>query len=113
MCIRDRLGWVCKFNKTFTNSEALEAEKLRKPENKLVAFKLDERGVPRHGYDIVDTQGKIIGRVTSGTMSPSLGIGIGLGYVPKVFAAVDSKINIQVRKKAIPATVVKLPFYKK
>ena len=107
------LGWVCKFNKTFTNSEALEAEKLRKPENKLVAFKLDERGIPRHGYDIVDTQGKTIGRVTSGTMSPSLGIGIGLGYVPKVFAAVDSKINIQVRKKAIPATVVKLPFYKK
>ena len=106
------LGWVCKFNKKFTNSDALEAEKLRKPENKLVAFKLDERGVPRHGYDIVDGSGKTIGRVTSGTMSPSLGIGIGLGYVPSIFASVDSKINIQVRKKAIPATIVKLPFYK-
>lgn len=106
------LSWVCKFNKTFTNSEALEAEKARKPENRLVAFKMDERGIPRHGYDIVDSSGNKIGRVTSGTMSPSLGIGIGLGYVPRVFASADSKINIQVRKKAIPATVVKLPFYK-
>lgn len=106
------LSWVCKFNKDFTNSEALQAEKERKPENRLVAFKMDERGIPRHGYDIVDGSGKTIGRVTSGTMSPSLGIGIGLGYVPRVFASADSKINIQVRKKAIPATVVKLPFYK-
>jgi aminomethyltransferase len=106
------LSWVCKFNKKFTNSEALQAEKVRKPENKLVAFKLDERGIPRHGYDIVDGQGKTIGRVTSGTMSPSLGIGIGMGYVPKVFAAADSKIHVQVRKNAIPATVIKLPFYK-
>lgn len=106
------LSWICKFNKPFTNSEALEAEKAHTPERKLVAFKLDERGIPRQGYDIVDTQGKTIGKVTSGTMSPSLGIGIGLGYVPKVFAKVDSKIHIQVRKKAIPATVAKLPFYK-
>ncbi len=106
------LGWICKFNKSFTNSEALEEEKARTPEQKLVAFELDERGIPRQGYDIVDNQGKTIGRVTSGTMSPSLGKGIGLGYVPKVFADVNSKIHIQVRKKAIPATVVKLPFYK-
>ena len=106
------LSWVCKFNKVFTNSEALQAEKERTPERKLIAFKLDERGVPRHGYDIVDSSGKTIGNVTSGTMSPSLGIGIGLGYVPKVFSKVDSKIHIQVRKKAIPATVIKLPFYK-
>ncbi|MCB0428394.1 MAG: glycine cleavage system aminomethyltransferase GcvT, partial [Mangrovimonas sp.] len=73
---------------------------------------LDERGIPRHDYDIVDGQGKTIGRVTSGTMSPSLGKGIGLGYVPSVFAEEGSKINIQIRKNAIPATVVKLPFYK-
>ena len=107
------LGWVCKFNKDFTNSDALEAEKQRKPENKLVAFKLDERGIPRQGYAIVDSNGNNIGRVTSGTMSPSLGIGIGLGYVPKALSKIDSKIFIQVRKNAIPATVVKLPFYKK
>lgn len=106
------LSWVCKFNKAFTNSAALQAEKERKPDNKLVAFKMDERGIPRHGYDIVDEFENKIGRVTSGTMSPSLGEGIGLGYVPRVFAAADSKIFIQVRKKLIPATVVKLPFYK-
>ena len=106
------LGWICKFNKTFTNSEALQDEKERKPEYRLVGFKLDDRGIPRNGYDIVDSSGKTIGRVTSGTMSPSLGVGIGLGYVPRIFASTDSKINIQVRKKAIPATVVKLPFYK-
>ena len=106
------LGWVCKFNKSFTNSEALEAEKLNKSDNRLVAFKLDERGIPRQGYSIVDDQGNTIGRVTSGTMSPSLGIGIGLGYVPRALATVDSKIHIQVRKNTIPATVVKLPFYK-
>jgi aminomethyltransferase len=106
------LGWVCKFNKPFTNSEALEAEKKHTPERKLVAFELDERGIPRQGYDIVDSSGKTIGNVTSGTMSPSLGKGIGLGYVPKVFATPGSKINIQIRKNAIPATVIKLPFYK-
>lgn len=106
------LGWITKFTKDFTNSEALKAQKERGVERKLVAFELDERGIPRQGYDIVDGNGKTIGKVTSGTMSPSLGKGIGLGYVPKVFASVDSKINIQVRKNAIPATVVKLPFYK-
>ncbi|OUS01879.1 glycine cleavage system protein T [Flavobacteriales bacterium 33_180_T64] len=106
------LGWITKFSKTFTNSEALEDEKRRGPERKLVAFELDERGIPRQGYDIVDSSGKIIGNVTSGTMSPSLGKGIGLGYVPTIFSKIDSKINIQIRKKVIPATVVKLPFYK-
>lgn len=106
------LGWVTKFTKTFTNSEALEAQKRKGVDRKLVAFELDERGIPRQGYDIVDGQGKTIGVVTSGTMSPMLGKGIGLGYVPTVFADVNSKINIQIRKKAVTATVVKLPFYK-
>jgi aminomethyltransferase len=106
------LGWITKFTKPFTNSEALEDEKRRGPERKLVAFELDDRGIPRQGYDIVDSSGKKIGVVTSGTMSPSLGKGIGLGYVPSIFADVNSKINIQIRKNAIPATIVKLPFYK-
>jgi aminomethyltransferase len=106
------LGWITKFTKKFTNSEALEDEKRRGLERKLIAFELDERGVPRHGYDIVDGNGKTIGNVTSGTMSPSLSKGIGLGYVPNIFSEIGSKIHIQVRKKAIPATVVKLPFYK-
>jgi len=107
------LGWITKFTKDFTNSEALKKEKERGAERKLVAFELDERGIPRHDYDIVDGEGKKIGIVTSGTQSPSLGKGIGLGYVPTIFKDVGSKIYIQVRKKQIPATVVKLPFYKK
>ncbi|MGJ8737652.1 glycine cleavage system aminomethyltransferase GcvT [Zobellia laminariae] len=106
------LGWITKFTKDFVNSEALAKIKAHDPERKLIGFELEERGIPRHGYDIVDGQGKTIGIVTSGTMSPSLGKGIGLGYVPQVFSEVGSKIHIQVRKKAIPATVVKLPFYK-
>ncbi|SEK19241.1 aminomethyltransferase [Maribacter orientalis] len=106
------LGWITKFTKDFVNSEALEKEKKHGPERKLVAFELDERGIPRHGYDIVDGNGKTIGIVTSGTMSPSMGTGIGLGYVPPIFSEIGSKIQIQIRKNVIPATVVKLPFYK-
>ena len=106
------LGWITKFTKDFVNSEALAKEKEHGPKQKLVAFELDDRGIPRQGYDIVDGQGKTIGKVTSGTMSPSLGKGIGLGYVPNIFTEIGSKINIQIRKNAIPATVVKLPFYK-
>lgn len=106
------LGWITKFNKKFTNSEALEAEKTNGPKRKLVAFELDERGVPRHGYDIVDNNGNKIGDVTSGTMAPSLNKGIGMGYVTTDFSAVGSKINIQIRKNALSATIVKLPFYK-
>ncbi|MCB0447876.1 MAG: glycine cleavage system aminomethyltransferase GcvT, partial [Gelidibacter sp.] len=106
------LGWVTKFAKEFTNSEALKAEKEHGPKRKLIAFELDERGIPRHGYDIVDGNGKTIGVVTSGTMSPMLNKGIGLGYVPTILSEVGSKINIQIRKNAVPATVVKLPFYK-
>ncbi|MBT8301962.1 MAG: glycine cleavage system aminomethyltransferase GcvT [Maribacter sp.] len=106
------LGWITKFTKDFVNSEALAKEKEHGPKRKLVAFELEDRGIPRQGYDIVDGQGKTIGAVTSGTMSPSLGKGIGLGYVPKIFSEVGSKINIQIRKNAVPATVVKLPFYK-
>ena len=106
------LGWITKFTKTFTNSEALELEKQQGPKRKLVAFELNERGIPRHGYDIVDSEGTIIGVVTSGTMSPSLNKGIGLGYVPTSYSEVGSSIYIQIRKNAIPATVVKLPFYK-
>ena len=106
------LSWICKFNKEFTNSEALEKQKLHGPERKLIAFELDDRGIPRQGYDILDNNGKTIGNVTSGTMSPSLGKGIGLGYVPTILSDVGSKINIQIRKNAVPATVIKLPFYK-
>ncbi|WP_435577544.1 glycine cleavage system aminomethyltransferase GcvT [Gilvibacter sp.] len=106
------LGWITKFTKDFINSEALKDQKERTPERKLVGFELDDRGIPRQGYDIVDGNGNKIGEVTSGTMSPSLKKGLGMGYVPAVMAAPGSKINIQIRKNAVPATVVKLPFYK-
>jgi len=106
------LGWITKFTKDFVNSEALAKEKAHGPERKLIAFELDDRGIPRQDYDIVDGNGKKIGTVTSGTMSPSMGKGIGLGYVPSVFSEVGSKINIEIRKKSVPATIVKLPFYK-
>jgi aminomethyltransferase len=106
------LGWITKFTKDFVNSEALAKQKEQKPSRKLVAFELDERGIPRHGYDIVDGDGNVIGNVTSGTMSPCLQKGIGMGYVPTLFSKLGTQIHIQVRKNAIPATVIKLPFYK-
>ena len=106
------LGWITKFSKDFTNSENLKKEKERGLEKRLIAFELNDRGIPRQGYDIVDGNGNKIGRVTSGTMSPSLGKGIGMGYVPNIFRDVGTQIHIQIRKNAIPATVVKLPFYK-
>lgn len=106
------LGWITKFSKNFINSENLKKEKEEGPKRKLVAFELDERGIPRQGYEIVDENGKVVGNVTSGTMSPSLEKGIGLGYIPAPLAGIGKKISIQIRKKAIPATQVKLPFYK-
>ncbi|TFG77403.1 MAG: glycine cleavage system aminomethyltransferase GcvT [Flavobacteriales bacterium] len=106
------LGWITKFTKDFVNSKALAKEKEMGPKRKLVAFELEERGIPRHDYEILDGSGNPIGAVTSGTMSPSLGKGIGLGYVPVEFSEVGSKIGIRIRKNAVPAVVVKLPFYK-
>ncbi len=106
------LGWITKFTKDFVNSKALAKEKEMGPNRKLVAFELEERGIPRHDYEILDGSGNPIGAVTSGTMSPSLGKGIGLGYVPVEFSEVGSKIGIRIRKNAVPAVVVKLPFYK-
>lgn len=106
------LGWITKFTKDFINSENLKKEKERGAQKRLIAFELEERGVPRQGYDIVDNNGKKMGEVTSGTMSPSLGKGIGMGYVPTLFKDPGTRIYIQIRKNAVPATVVKLPFYK-
>ncbi len=106
------LGWITKFTKRFTNSENLSEQKKSVLKRKLVAFKLNDKGIPRAGYDIVDKDDKLIGKVTSGTMSPSLKRGIGLGYVESEYSAFDSEIFIRIRKNVLPATVVKLPFYK-
>ncbi len=106
------LGWITKFTKDFVNSAALKTQKEVGVSRKLVAFELLEMGVPRHDYEIVNKNGEIIGKVTSGTMSPSLKKGIGMGYVLINESKPGNAIYIQIRQKAVPATVVKLPFYK-
>lgn len=106
------LGWVTKFTKDFVNSEALQQQKEAGVSRKLVGFELQEKGIPRKDYEITDEAGKVVGKVTSGTMSPSLGKGIGLGYVTTEQASLGNTIFIQIRKNSIPATIVKPPFYK-
>lgn len=106
------LGWITKFVKNFTNSEALLAQKETGIIKKLVGFEMIDRGIPRHNYKIVDKQGVEIGRVTSGTQSPSLQKAIGMGYVEKYFAKEGTEIFIGIRNNKIKAQVVKFPFYK-
>jgi aminomethyltransferase len=103
------LGWITKFTKDFTNSAALKKQKEEGVTRKLVGFKMIDKGIPRHDYIIKDAAGNTIGRVTSGTMSPMLGIGIGLGYVTTAHATPGSEIFIDVRGKALKASVTKLP----
>ncbi len=107
------LGWITKFSKEFTNSKALLEQKEKGVTRKLVGFELLERGIPRHDYLIKDAGGNIIGKVCSGTQSPSLAKAIGMGYVTSANAKVDSEIFIEIRDKLIKAKVVKIPFYKK
>jgi aminomethyltransferase len=107
------LGWVTKFSKDFVNSENLKIQKENGVAKKLVGFEMIDRGIPRHDYEIVDSNGTVIGLVTSGTQAPSLGIAIGLGYVSKELSTPDSEIFIRIRNKDVAAKVVKLPFYKK
>ena len=104
------LGWVTKFNTDFIGSQALLRTKESGLTQKLVGFKMLDKGIPRNGYAIKDGQGQTIGRVTSGTLSPSLGYGIGLGYVTPSSSQLDQEIFIEVRSKALKAVVVKLPF---
>lgn len=106
------LGWITKFTKPFINSDNLQKEKEAGLKQKLIGFELIERGIPRQGYEIVDANDTVIGRVTSGTMAPSLGKGIGLGYVTVENSEPGTEIFIKVRKKNISAVIVKTPFYK-
>jgi aminomethyltransferase len=106
------LGWITKFTKEFTNSQALKAQKEAGVSRKLVGFELVDKGISRHDYIIVDADGKNIGIVTSGTMAPSLKKAIGMGYVASEHAAVGSTIYIEIRDKKIEAKVVAYPFYK-
>lgn len=106
------LGWITKFSKDFVNSEELKAQKESGVKRKLVGFEMTGRAIPRQGYPVLNDQDEEIGIVTSGTMSPSLGKGIGMGYLQTDFSASGTPIKIQIRKKAVPAEVVKTPFYK-
>lgn len=109
------LGWITKFkdDKDFIDKQYMLNLKENGLTRKLVGFEMIERGIPRKDYDIVDANGSIIGRVTSGTMSPMMGIGIGMGYVKPKFSKTDTEIYISVRNKQLKARIVKLPIYKK
>lgn len=105
------LGWITKFTKKFTNSDALQEQKQKGVARKLAGFKMIDKGIPRHGYEITDAQGNSLGVVTSGTQSPSLQQAIGMGYIKTEFSKPGSEIYIKIRDKLIKAVVVKTPFY--
>ena len=107
------LSWITKFTKDFVSCELFQAQKEAGAENKLVGFEMMERGIPRHDYPIADEFGTVIGRVTSGTNSPSTGKNIGMGYVPTSLSKEGATFYVMIRNKPIKAQVVKLPFYKK
>ena len=99
-----------KFDKDFVDKETFAKQKEEGVTRKLVGFEMQERAIPRHDYPVVDTDGNVIGKVTSGTMSPMRNVGIGLAYVAKPHFKVGSDIFIQIRNKSVPAKVVKTPF---
>ena len=104
------LGWITRFSKDFTAKDILEKQKASGVAKKLVGFEMIDRGIPRHDYLIKDGSGNIIGKVTSGTQSPSLQKAIGLGYVEIGFSAFDTEIFIEIRNQPVKARVVKTPF---
>ena len=106
------LGWITKFTKPFTNADALKAQKEAGITKKLVGFEMIDRGIPRHDYEIADADGNIIGKVTSGTQSPSLQKAIGMGYIAKDFTKEGTEIFIVIRNTPIKAKIVKFPFLK-
>ncbi len=108
------LGWITKFveGNNFIDREKLEAQKNNGVDRRLKGFEMIDRGIPRHGYEIVDAQGNVIGEVTSGTQAPSLDKAIGMGYVAKGFWNDGAEIFIRIRNKDLKAKIVKIPFYK-
>lgn len=107
------LGWITKLAKEdFIDKDFLAKQKEAGVTRKLVAFEMIDRGIPRHDYPIQDEEGNVIGKVTSGTMSPSMKIGIGLGYVTIPNSKIDTELMIEIRNKLVRAKIVKLPFYK-
>jgi len=108
------LGWITKFtdSKNFINKSALLKQKNEGVSRKLIGFEMIDKGIPRHGYEITDAAGGVIGEVTSGTMGPAVKKAIGMGYVPTAYAKEGSEIYVKIRDKILKASVVKFPFYK-
>ena len=104
------LGWITKFTKDFVDSERLAAEKAAGPQNRLRGLRMEERGIPRAGYDVTNSSGEVIGRLTSGTQSPTLGIGIGLAYIASNQAKIGDRVFVRIRNKDVAATVTKPGF---
>ena len=107
------LGWITKFTKEFTNSAGLKAEKEKGLSRKLIGLEMLERGIPRHDYEVQDSKGKTIGKITSGTQSPSLQKAIALAYLELASTVEGTEVNIMIRDKPVKAKVVKVPFLKK
>jgi len=108
------LGWITKFadGNDFINRPALEKQKSEGLKRMLRGFEMIDKGIPRQHYEICDENGRVIGEVTSGTMSPSLKIAIGMGYVETAHAGIGNHVFIRIREKLLKAVIVKIPFYK-
>ena len=108
------LSWITKFNdrNNFIDKEQFLMQKTEGVSRILKGFEMIERGIPRHGYELTDESGNVIGHVTSGTQSPVLNKGIGMGYVQKSFSAIDTEIYVKIREKLVKAKIVKMPFIK-
>lgn len=106
------LGWITKFTKDFIGSEGFKKQKEGGASKRLVGFEMIDRGIPRKDYSLKNESGEVIGRVTSGTQSPSLGVAIGIGYVADAYKAADTEIYVDIRNKMVKAKVVKMPFVK-
>ena len=106
------LGWITKFSKDFINSDNLKKQKETGVAKKLIGFVLQEKGIPRSQYPILNGEGETIGEVTSGTISPSMGIGIGMGYVQTAYSTPGTEIYISVRNKKLKAQIEKIPLLK-
>ena len=106
------LGWITKFTKEFTNTAGLKEQKEAGVNKKLVGFEMEDKGIPRAGYEIVNENEELLGHVTSGTMSPSMNKGIGLGYVQFGHHKAGTEIFIRVRNRVLKAVIAKLPIYK-
>ena len=106
------LGWITKLNTDFIGSGPLKAQKEKGIGKKLVGFEMIDKGIPRKGYEIYNEDKELIGEVTSGTQSPSLGMGIGMGYVKKLYSEPETKLLVKIRNKFLTAEIVKLPIYR-